>query len=567
VALVTWRPRDELDDDELDDQARGGRLASRDDGGRLLDQAPVAEREARRLAELDREIDDLVRTLPEAARKRAERTRARRVAASVDAPRAPGPDGAALSEDGRQPPRVPVLWLREDLRHVGPEGFASVLRYMTWKKRLESEQCPAPSPDHVTDQDPPLCSPSESKPSSGSKGVAQSKGATVPGSGKGATVPGSGKGATVPAPVAPKRNSKARKRSAAAWSGGAHAMGHDVPTMGTPWVQVDRYGDPVEVCKRLRRKLQSRCYNDCAATRGHGHQWLAWAPCKLLDCATCQKAKSDARGLALYRRFAGMGTGHWVFTVPREWHPHLGLEALFELRRRIVEVLTAWTYDLTDGVRGWLVMLHPEGDERPGVWEPHFHVFSPLLAVDVTSGEVMEVDQGWRIGPGYITPGDLDDLKSRWALVLHELAEAGGWETPGVNLHYSFETDPTRILHHIAYDCRSFPGWNAGDLAEWAQRVGEFGLASPHYKGVDSTGHALWRALVAPGALGPAERPEQEDADRGVVCPCCLSSLEVISVGDEHEFHGLMMRGGVPMVPAHRGGAPPPRRRPTRRRL
>jgi hypothetical protein len=166
-----------------------------------------------------------------------------------------------------------------------------------------------------------------------------------------------------------------------------------------------------------------------------------------------------------------------VLTTPAECRWQLQRkQALDQLRRRATEIVKSWAVRWMFYGRpcrvGGAVTVHPEGDERPGVWAPHFNFLIPARAL---------LDDGHPIkGRWHVPVEALDDLREEWA---HELSRWGFRRDCDPQIFVEHRHELPQKLHAGRYFARTFPSWQS-----WAQTVGYFGLLAgrvPELPGVE----------------------------------------------------------------------------------
>lgn len=201
-----------------------------------------------------------------------------------------------------------------------------------------------------------------------------------------------------------------------------------------------------------------------------------------------------------------------MFTVPAIYRTRIGLAEAVRLRAASVAVLEAWTDAWTGTKRGYIASFHPEGDSNPGTWAPHVHVASPCVG-RAANGDVVELHEGRKgLEPkGYVPSDELADLKARWGAVLDGIAASTGLPRQTVNVYYRSASVVEEVEHHLAYNARPFPAWNAGSLrGHTLSKTLEYGMAAPN-----ATDKAEYRRVVAGQSLPRIAKP----------CPCCQGEL------------------------------------------
>ena len=241
-----------------------------------------------------------------------------------------------------------------------------------------------------------------------------------------------------------------------------------------------------------------------------GQGYRVPVPCSRLDCDTCRARVRRGRGGRLAERIGGKGIGTAVFTLPPTLRSRLGWRAIPVVRRLLAKAIKRWARTVFGQKIGFYICFHPAGDKDPGEWKPHFHVGWSLV------GDVGPISR-------HLEEWELQTLKSEWATVQDELSLAVGVEPRSVNVHYSFHTAKTKVIHRCMYDARSFPEWSAesfdGTTFEGGMPTGvamyvSYGLLSPR------AGNDEWRDRVRLDVEEDTNKPENS----GLKCHCCAVS-------------------------------------------
>jgi hypothetical protein len=278
-----------------------------------------------------------------------------------------------------------------------------------------------------------------------------------------------------------------------------------------------------------------------------GQSYAIPVGCGRLRCASCSAEIANKRAERKFNLFGGDGIpwGCWVFTLPREIAQSIGLNGARELRRRVSAFVEDYYRERWQVITGSVIAVHPESDhkDRKGQWRPHFHVIVPLLG--------LHVEAGLRQAPSFLSGRELEQIKTRWSVVLQRAAhQLGITSTIKVNLHYKYlqggesadkattkkrrrAMERARIakLHRLRYDLRPFPAWSAGPAGKTRLlSPSSFGLLSGRAdKLVGETrleDLAQWREA----AQGPELEEPVSKCDRkvdGVICGCELEPLGV----------------------------------------
>lgn len=254
------------------------------------------------------------------------------------------------------------------------------------------------------------------------------------------------------------------------------------PKQGLPWVQRTRSGVEIPFCMRTKKVWKTLCEN--------GHVAKKYVPCGGLDCKTCEEYVSRRRGNRHFARFGGVDLGAWVFTMPRSWHPLLSVEDVVWMRKLVGRILT-------EGYRAWygvdigaILVAHPEGDKRPGVWSPHIHAEVPLAGIDTDTGALTKL-------PFKVDMDFIDLMRRLWGAVLGQVGAPGAIRPAGLppavpNAHYKYRRETHFKLHRFRYDHRAFPAWGAGNIGS-LRRATYAGLCTPNAR---REGIEEWREAV-----------------------------------------------------------------------
>ena len=320
----------------------------------------------------------------------------------------------------------------------------------------------------------------------------------------------------------------------------------EIPTWDHPYRSERNYCD----------RVQMQHFYGCIA---HG-MFRARVACEQLDCWTCYDRVKKRRGRKKFLQLGGAHLAAFVFTFPSDWSQRLGYRQLRDARRRLAKLLKQWAAEVFGGEIGFYAAFHPQGDKckrcgysgedsklsqcvkckAPLAWRPHFHIGMPLVML--ADGQLEDL-------PFHRTPEELEALREMWGEFLGELAGKWDLEAPVSNVHYSFRTDPERIMHRMSYDCRPFSAWSAGTLPVGLASPISYGLASPGKRG---EAVERWRARVR----GVIE-------DEGKMCPVdgCAHELEhLVTIKmnsaefDDYSGHAVLLNELGEAVP---GTGPP----------
>lgn len=302
--------------------------------------------------------------------------------------------------------------------------------------------------------------------------------------------------------------------------------------------------------------------------------------CGRLACASCQGDLSHRRGDRLWERIGGAPMIGWVATVPPELAALWGWRAAARARVAFVALLERLYLEvaLWDGLRGATrsrrhhtelalaigAAIHPEGDERPGQWQPHIHAEISALCV-ADREHIREL-------PIVLAERRLAQLRRWWGAWLATEAEALGLPPRAVeraNVHVSFRREPEKVRHRCRYDWRTFPGWEAGPDADGkrgALTPRRYGLAAPRADRLVELG-ALerWRAAAA-GLAEPPEPPKCRapagETPEGEIIECghIIEDRPQFWSGSRLMIEGRTGRDGIAwcvceLRPDHEGGA------------
>ena len=249
--------------------------------------------------------------------------------------------------------------------------------------------------------------------------------------------------------------------------------------------------------RRAAVRCEGRSYLDgCVYC---GRRRVRWCGCGKVNCEQpgCRKRYSTQRGKRIAKRLGRLGALPWVvlvLTTPLETRGALlGRVALRRVRRAIVEMVSDWAVRwMFHGVPvriGGCVTMHPEGDETPGRWAPHWNVLIPSLGFLDDGAE--------REGRWHVPVSALEDLRYRWGRILEGYGFA--WDcAPQVFVEHRHELG--QKYHAARYFGRSFPAWQ-----KHAQAVSYFGTLAGKSPAI-SVRHAL-----------PVE---ELDPSNEVRCPC-----------------------------------------------
>lgn len=215
-------------------------------------------------------------------------------------------------------------------------------------------------------------------------------------------------------------------------------------------------------CSPVTRKMQ------CEA--GHVSEVEEGCSRRACERKCCVRHVAAERGRRVRDGLGLAGDCPWgvaVLTVPAEVRPALlSPRALAQVRALAWRVIRDWSEARgVVGELGGVVIVHPEGDRRPGEWAPHFNVLWPCRVVTTqASGAV-----GWEDFPAHTDPAALDDLRARWRAVL---AEWSGVALPNtLQVFYEWRKEHTKQRHAARYFARGFPAWDG-----WTHRVVWYGV-------------------------------------------------------------------------------------------
>lgn len=336
----------------------------------------------------------------------------------------------------------------------------------------------------------------------------------------------------------------------------------------------EAHGKTGEVCPKMSTAMMFGC-GAC------GQSYAIPVGCGRLSCWSCEADVASKRAERKFNLIGGDGVhlGAFVFTLPYIIGQQLGADGAKELRKRIANLLEVYYLERWGGLTGSIIALHPEGDNRRGKWQPHYHAVVPLLGMD-SAGKLSAL-------PHFLVDAELDAFKLRWLGMLRQVARELGCSEDQVNglkvnLHYSYidggdspdegRRDRARAkkLHRLRYDLRPFPAWSAGDLNRTRLlSPSSFGLLSGRADKLAGPDRmealSLWRECLQGPELVEPESTCTARVDGGVVCGCTLTPLGMAAGPTwrvEERFPGVVWRtktlgDQVKGVAKKRGRAPP----------
>lgn len=209
-----------------------------------------------------------------------------------------------------------------------------------------------------------------------------------------------------------------------------------------------------------------------------GHTSEVDEGCSRRACATpcCARHTAAERGRRVRAGLGLAGDCPWgvaVLTVPAEVRPALlSPRKLAQGRALAWRVVREWCEARgVVGDVGGVVLVHPEGDTKPGTWAPHFNVLWPCRAVVTDSPAVT----GWREFPAHVPPAALEDLRARWRAALAEWSGAALPET--VQVFYEWRKAHKKQRHAARYFARGFAAWDG-----WTHRVVWYGVLATNQR-------------------------------------------------------------------------------------
>jgi len=189
--------------------------------------------------------------------------------------------------------------------------------------------------------------------------------------------------------------------------------------------------------------------------------------CRKYDCKDCSDAKSLQKAKKVFKRLtqAKVPWGVFVFTFPKQLHPFIDKKRLNRLRDAAWRILEMWLFRANDidpqaaaragfpkATFGAMEFTHPEGDERPGEWQPHFNFLVPMQAIPAIGFKPLR----WAFEKKEFV--HLTRLLRRlWRRVLSR--EFGALEGE-VDIWYESRRKKAEKAHAAKYFPRTFPGWS-----------------------------------------------------------------------------------------------------------
>lgn len=304
-------------------------------------------------------------------------------------------------------------------------------------------------------------------------------------------------------------------------------------------------GQPSLFSDNYRRDLKPRCsgrmhvYGHPAYDDVPAHRWnVPQHACMKSNCdnAVCVSRHTRERGKRvedLYMSLAAtategpLGFQGVVLTIPG-YLKTMDQDKLKRLRRGARKAVSQWVSEVNGIVleersrEGWRLAgvdcWHPEGDENPGVWNPHIHL--QVLNLAYWSGGVSPSDRWLRLRLK-VTTDQLRRLRMLWGAVLWGVL---GWEPRD----FSMEGPPDFSPCNVNVEWRSM-GWRSRKaFAQWRHRIRYDFRHWPQYKG--TWRQIQWWGYMSPAAKGKLGLVEKEEDlfDSGEyeevpfnICPRC----------------------------------------------
>ena len=269
---------------------------------------------------------------------------------------------------------------------------------------------------------------------------------------------------------------------------------------------------------------QNRCFGEqITYVCDHEHpqeklNTVWWNGCTRPDCPKCSRNYGRSRGRKLWnRKLQYFGAENWwsfVFPLPSYYREIATKEKIKALSKdlwwRIQEYLRLIHFSGSHGVDfAGISVLHPEGDENPGVYHPHINFIVPCAG-------------SW-IGPDGMEKASVNpwlSKKHRQAfrnLFTSSLQTVFGIRPPKTVFHVSYKKTDGQKRHILRYTLRSFPGW-----PKWTRRYTSWGVFQA--KGKRWSAYKRQLKLVTPTPYPISEDP---------VCSTCGEPLKLEKKGSD----------------------------------
>jgi len=203
---------------------------------------------------------------------------------------------------------------------------------------------------------------------------------------------------------------------------------------------------------------------DCP--KGH-ERVVVFTGCGLPDCRECASGRSNRRAKANWKKIGRVDApwGVFVFTCHPDLHPLIDVKLAKELEGEVWELLEAWLIEthgvdplwaaragFEGGTFGALSWIHPEGDEHPGTWRPHWNFLVPLAT---PANPYKRVRAWWKDKAEF--KRIFERLRAAWKEVLERHF---GKLKGEVDVWYEFRGPMGKKKHALQYFGRFFPGWS-----------------------------------------------------------------------------------------------------------